>query len=165
MKIPNEWELRQIAFNHSWDIDSKDFVNLYRKNTGKPYSFLVIHAILASFNPCLSEVIFQKKYKNYNGNDKIRDEKLQYDFNKGAVKMPVLLSGKVDKYEYLTGEELLIKEEWYNKGNFTYSLLGNALEKQTEMIEDQGKKQIKAIEDHGKQLIESNELIRKDFNI
>ena len=33
------------------------------------------------------------------------------------------------------------------------------------MIEDQGKKQIKVIEDHGKQLVESNELIRNDFNI
>ena len=33
------------------------------------------------------------------------------------------------------------------------------------MIEDQGKKQIKVIEGHGKQLVESNELIRNDFNI
>ena len=32
-------------------------------------------------------------------------------------------------------------------------------------IEDQGKKQIKATEDHEKQLVESNELIKKDFNI
>ena len=33
------------------------------------------------------------------------------------------------------------------------------------MIKDQGKKQIETIEDHVKQLAESNELIKKDFNI
>ena len=48
---------------------------------------------------------------------------------------------------------------------FTYSLLQKALERQTKTIEDQGKKQIKAVEEHGKQLVESNELIKKDFNI
>ena len=48
---------------------------------------------------------------------------------------------------------------------FTYSPLGKALEKQTKTIENQDKKQIKAIEDHRKQLVESNELIKKDFNI
>ena len=48
---------------------------------------------------------------------------------------------------------------------FIYSPLEKALEKQIKTIEDQVKKQIKAIEDHGKQLVESNELIKKDFNI
>ena len=48
---------------------------------------------------------------------------------------------------------------------FIYSPLGKALEKQTKIIENQDKKQIKAIEDHRKQLDESNELIKKDFNI
>ena len=35
--------------------------------------------------------------------DKIRGEKLQKDIKKEAAKIPVLSSGKVDKYEYLTG--------------------------------------------------------------
>ena len=39
--------------------------------------------------------------------DKIKDENLQYDVNKEAAKMPPLLSGKVNKYEFLTGEEIL----------------------------------------------------------
>ena len=45
--------------------------------------------------------------------DNIRDKKLQHDINKEAVKMSALSSGKIDKYEYLTGEEILpqIKEE------------------------------------------------------
>ena len=50
MKIPNKQELQQIAFNHSSDIDFKDFMNLYKKCTAKPYSFLVIDATLASDN-------------------------------------------------------------------------------------------------------------------
>ena len=51
------------------------------------------------------------------------------------------------------------------QAKFTYSPLGKAFEKQTKTIEDQGKMQIKEIEYHGKQIIESNELIKKDFNI
>ena len=39
--------------------------------------------------------------------DKIRDEKLQYDINREAAKMSALSSGKIDKYEYLTDEEIL----------------------------------------------------------
>ena len=50
IKIPNKRELQQIAFNHSTDIDFKDFMNLYKKCTAKPYSFLVIDATLASDN-------------------------------------------------------------------------------------------------------------------
>ena len=39
MKIPNKEELQQIASHNSLDIDSKDFVNLYKKCTTKPYTF------------------------------------------------------------------------------------------------------------------------------
>ena len=42
MKIPNKQELHQIAFNHSSDIDFKDFMNLYKKYTAKSYSYLVL---------------------------------------------------------------------------------------------------------------------------
>ena len=41
MKNPNKIELQQIAFNHSSDIDFQDFMNLYKKFSAKPYSFLV----------------------------------------------------------------------------------------------------------------------------
>ena len=51
VKSPNKQELQQIAFNHSLDIDFEDFINLYKKCTAKPYSFLVIDGILASDNP------------------------------------------------------------------------------------------------------------------
>ena len=51
-KIPNKKELQQIAINHSSDINTKDFTNIYRKCTAEPYSFLVNDTTLAS-NNCL----------------------------------------------------------------------------------------------------------------
>ena len=51
MKIPNKRELQQIAVSHSSDIDFKDFINIYKKCTDKPYSFLVNDTTLASDNP------------------------------------------------------------------------------------------------------------------
>ena len=50
MEIPKKWELQQIASIHSPDIDFRDFMNLYKKCTAKPYSFLVIDATLVSNN-------------------------------------------------------------------------------------------------------------------
>ena len=50
MKISSKRELQQISFNHSSDIDFQDFMNLYKKRTEKPYSFLVIDTTLASDN-------------------------------------------------------------------------------------------------------------------
>ena len=46
MKIPNKREFKQIALNHSSDIDSKDFMKIYKKCTAEPYSFLVNDATL-----------------------------------------------------------------------------------------------------------------------
>ena len=51
MKIPNKIELQQIALNHSSDINSKDFMKIYKKCTAEPYSFLVIDGDLPSDNP------------------------------------------------------------------------------------------------------------------
>ena len=98
--------------------------------------------------------------------DKIRDEELQYDTNREAAIISALSSGKIDKYAYLTGDEIRPSEsKKSDRISYIYLVsLGNVLEKQRKVIEDQGKKQIKAIEDHGKQLVESNELIKKDFN-
>ena len=38
--------------------------------------------------------------------DKIRDKKLRYDINREVAKIVALSSGKIDKYEYFTGEEI-----------------------------------------------------------
>ena len=50
MKIPNKRELQKIAINHSPDINTKDFINIYKKSTDKPYSFLVFDTTLPSNN-------------------------------------------------------------------------------------------------------------------
>ena len=146
MKIPNKREFQQIALNHSLDIDFKIFMNLYKKCTTKPYSFLMIDTTLASdnslrFRKNLLEIM-QKLIMTIN--DKIRDEKLQYDINKKAAKVSALFSGKIDKYEYLTGEEILPSDQsrMMQQAKFTYSPLGKTFEKQIKTIEDQGGKQI-----------------------
>ena len=51
MKILNKRELQQIAVNHSSDISTKDFINIYKKCTGKPYSLLVNDTTLSSDDP------------------------------------------------------------------------------------------------------------------
>ena len=51
MKILNKRELQQIAISYSSDIDFKDFINIYKKCTDKPYSFLVNDTILSSDDP------------------------------------------------------------------------------------------------------------------
>ena len=51
MKIPNKRELQEIALNHSSDIDFKDFMNIYKKYTKEPYSFLLNDTTLPSDNP------------------------------------------------------------------------------------------------------------------
>ena len=84
-------------------------------------------------------------------NDQIRDEKLQYDIDREAAKISALSSGKIHKYEYLTGEDILPsnQQQIIEQAKFTYSPLRKAFEKQIKTIEDQGEKQIKAIQDQG----------------
>ena len=63
---------------------------------------------------------------------KIKDEKLQYDTNREAAKISALLSGNIDKYEYLTGEEIIPsnQSQMIEHAKFTYFPLEKALEKQ-----------------------------------
>ena len=81
--------------------------------------------------------------------NQIKDEKLQYDINREAAKISALSSGKIDKYEYLTGEEILRsnQQQIIRQTKFTYSLLGKAFEKKTKTIENQEKKQVDALAD------------------
>ena len=50
MKIPNKRQPQQIAINHSSHINTKDFTEIYRKCTDKPYSFSVLDTTLPSNN-------------------------------------------------------------------------------------------------------------------
>ena len=103
MKVPNKRELQQTALNHSSDID------IYKKCTAEPYSFLVNDATLASGNPLrLRKNLVKQRYnKIMVVDDQIRDEKLQYNIKREAAKISALLSNKFNKYKYLTGQETL----------------------------------------------------------
>ena len=71
-------------------------------------------------------------------NNQIRDEKLQYNINGEAAKISALSSGKIEKYEYLTGEEILSsnQQKIIEQAKFTYSPLGKAFDKEIKTIED-----------------------------
>ena len=73
----------------------------------------------------------------------------QNGINREAAKISALSSSKTDKYEYLTGEEILPsnQKQIIEQAKFTYSPLGKAFEKQTKTIQDQGKKQVDALKD------------------
>ena len=64
-------------------------------------------------------------------NDQIRDETLQYDINREAAKVSALSSGRIHKYEYLTGEDILPynQQQLIEQARFTYFPLGKAFEK------------------------------------
>ena len=73
--------------------------------------------------------------------DQIRDEKLQNDITREFAKILALSSGKINKYEYLTGEKIL-------PSNIIHLiiLLAKLLKKQIKTTEDQEERQIKAIQ-------------------
>ena len=91
------------------------------------------------------EKIFLTYNKIMTINDQIRDEKLQYDINREAAKISTLSSGKIDKYEYLTGEEILPsnQQQIIEQAKFSYSPLGKAFEKQIKTIKDHGEDKLR----------------------
>ena len=70
--------------------------------------------------------------------DEIKYEELQYDINREATKISALTSGQIDKYEYLSGEEILPSDQnrIIQQAKFAYSSLGKAFEKQIKAIEE-----------------------------
>ena len=72
-------------------------------------------------------------------NDQIRDKKLQNDINREVAKISALSSGKIHKYDYLTGEDILPsnQQQIIEQAKFTYSPLGKVFEKQIKTIEGQ----------------------------
>ena len=99
--------------------------------------------------------------------DQAKDEKLQYDINREAAKISALPSSKINKYEYLTREEILPsnQKQIIEQAKFTYSPLGKAFEKLTKTIEDQGQKQVdafKSLESSDKQLQSIKDFISKE---
>ena len=63
-------------------------------------------------------------------NDQIKDEKQQYNINREAAKILASSFGKIHKYEYLTGEDILPsnQQQVIEQARFTYSPLGEAFD-------------------------------------
>ena len=108
MKIQNKKELQQVASNHSFDISIKESIILYKIYIVKPYFFLAINNSLASDNPLnLRYNLLERMWKLIIiTDDKIRDEKLQFDINREVTNIFPLSSSKINNSEYLTGEKI-----------------------------------------------------------
>ena len=76
--------------------------------------------------------------------DQIRDEKLHYDINREAAKISALSSGKIHKYEYLTGKDIFPSDQQQiiEQTKFTYSPLEKAFEKYIKSLKIQKKSKL-----------------------
>ena len=92
--------------------------------------------------------------------DKIRDEKLKYDIHREAAKVSASSPGKIDKYEFLTGEERLPFDQntIIEQAKFNYSPLGKTFEIKIKAIKDQDLKQVQAL--RALKLEENKEVIK-----
>ena len=72
---------------------------------------------------------------------KIRGEKLQYNINREATKILALSSWKIDKYEFLAGEEILPLDQRrvIEQDKFAYSPIGKAIENKQKRLKSMGK--------------------------
>ena len=95
--------------------------------------------------------------------DKIKAEKVTHDLGQESAKISALKSGNIDKYEYLTGQEVIPTGQAaaLAHAKFEYSPLGKAFEKQVKTIKEQGEKQVKAIENS---LVPIQERPKTDFS-
>ena len=101
-------------------------MEIYKKCIAENYSFLVNDMKLQSDNPLdLQKKILKWIYKIRTIYSQIKDKKLQYNINSEAAKTLALLSGKIDKYEYFAGGELLSpnQKQIIEQPKFTYSPL------------------------------------------
>ena len=90
--------------------------------------------------------------------DKIRDKKLQYDVNREAAKVSALSSGKIDKYEYYAGEEILPSNQKrvIEQAKVTYYPPVKHLKNKQKQLKLKEKNKKKALEKHGKQQFKSS---------
>ena len=81
--------------------------------------------------------------------NEIRSNQAQYDLDRQNAKISALSSGELDKYEYLTGENLGYKPDVVQKVKFEYSLLSQFFNRGLEKDEKQVGllKRLKNIED------------------
>ena len=87
---------------------------------------------------------------------KIMQNEAQYDLDRKAAKISALSSNNLDKYEYLTGEDLGLKPSAVEQAKFEYSPLGKVFIKELEEEEDKKEgllKRLKNIEDKNEEQV------------
>ena len=114
MKIFNKRKLQQTATIYSSDVDFKDFMNLFLKNTiDDPYWFLVNNMTMSSDNPLqvtknlLQKSVLMRKsnQKNHTGRNKG-----QFNLHREMAKISALSSWNVSKYKFLTHKDVLLEK-------------------------------------------------------
>ena len=177
-EINNKRELQNIATNNSADINYKEIVEIYRECTKEPYSFLTIDTTLPASDPlrfrkiCFFFINMTIADQIETLDRKIKQNEAQQDLDTNAAKIPALFSNNFDKYEYLTGEDLVLKPSTVEQATFDYSSMSKFLNKGLkeedkeegllkilENIEDKKKKQLKAIKSQGNIQLDANKTI------
>ena len=102
-------------------------LNLYKTRTAEPYSFLEINTTHASDN---SLHFRENLLERMTIDEKIKDEKLQYNIDRPAAKISEFSSRKIDKHEHLTCEEILRSDQGsiIEQAKFKFSPPGKAIE-------------------------------------
>ena len=137
-----------IEFSNDMQDEYSNHMQEAHKHTNEKRKILIV------FDNMIADVINNKKLNSvvfliYNKimtiNDQVKVEKLQYYINREASKKAALSSGKIDKYEYLTGKEILKsnQQQIIEQAKLCYSPLKKTFVKQIKTIEDQREKQIK----------------------
>ena len=90
-------------------------------------------------------------------NNKIKANKAQYDLDREAAKISALSSSELEKYEYLTGEDLGCKPDVIQKAKFEYSPLGKVFNKGLEERDNKEGllKRLKNIENKSEQQLQA----------
>ena len=135
MEIQSKKELQNIAQENSGDIDFKDFLKTYKDYTSEPYSYIIIDTAVLSNNPMRFRKTFLKtafiKITKFDQikilDNTIKANKAQYMVHRENAKISAKSSGELDKYEYLTGEDLDYKPDALTQAKFEYSPLGKTL--------------------------------------
>ena len=125
MKTNNRRELQKLQLIILKTLTITIFKNLYREFTKELYKFLTIDTTLQASEP----LRFRKIYliltkKTITDQIKIMQNEAQYNLDRKAAKISALSSNNLDKYEYLTGEDLGLKPSTIEQAKFEYSPLG-----------------------------------------
>ena len=121
--------MQNIVINHSADIDYKNFMKIYKECAKEPYFFwqlILDYQQVILYNS--EKICFFLVKMTIADQPKILDQKImqneaQYDLDRKAAIISVYSSNELDKYEYLTGEDLNLKPSTVEQAWFEYSPL------------------------------------------